>query len=258
MLAFFSAHLSLIVLRIKKPDLKRPFRAPFNIRWGRYSIPLTALIGALATMSVWFLVVITKPEGRYLGFAWMAFGLIMYYQIRKRRRLQPMGHVVIEEVEIPGYQPMHVKKILVPTRGGTQTETVQMACEIAKLHNAEITALHVIEIPASLPLDIGIPHRLALAEAVLKRAEAIAGEIGVTLNLKILRSRSLPETIVDVADKGKYDLIVLGALISSKERRKSGMGPIPVQVLRKATCRVWVCMGEGKLATQGNTLLGAT
>ncbi|MBI3236899.1 MAG: amino acid permease, partial [Chlamydiales bacterium] len=32
MIAFTSAHLSLIVLRIKKPHLKRPFKIPFNIR----------------------------------------------------------------------------------------------------------------------------------------------------------------------------------------------------------------------------------
>ncbi len=136
MLAFFSAHISLILLRIKKPELKRPFRAPLNIRFGRHSIPLTAIIGAFATFGVWCLVVITKPQGRYLGFAWMTFGLLMYYRIRKRGKLKATGHVLIEEVSVPGYSPMKVKKILVPTRGGIQTDTVQMACELAKIHKA--------------------------------------------------------------------------------------------------------------------------
>ncbi len=244
MLAFFFAHVSLIAMRIKKPHLKRPFRVPLNIRFGKHSLPLPAIIGAFSTMCVWFLIVVTKPEGRYLGFAWMTFGLIMYYRIRKNRKLNPTGHVAIEEIEIPGYQPMDVHKILVPTRGGMQTETVQMACEIAKMHRAEVTALQVIEIPATIPLDVPIPHRMVLAEAVLKRAQAIATEVGVPIDLEIVRSRSIPETILEIAARGKYDLIVLGSLKSIHDPKGKGIGSIAEKILRKAPCRVWVCASE--------------
>jgi APA family basic amino acid/polyamine antiporter len=244
MLAFLSAHLSLICLRIKKPEMKRPFRAPLNIPFGRYSIPLTAIIGALATFSVWCLVIITKPQGRYLGFAWMIFGLIMYFSYRKRSKLKAMGHVAIEQIKVPGYEPLEVKKILVPTRGGMQTETVQMACEIAKLHGASVTALQVIEIPATLPLDIRIPHRMVLAEAILKRAEAIAREIGVEIDLSVVRSRSLPDTILEIAEKGKFDLLVLGSLKTSQEPKTKKMGTATDKILRKAPCRVWICASD--------------
>ncbi len=255
MLAFLSAHLSLIVMRIKKPGLKRPFRAPLNIPFGKYSIPLTAIVGAIATFSVWCLVVITKPDGRYLGFAWMTFGVLMYLHYRKKRKLKPFGHVAIEEVEVPGYEAMKVKKILVPTRGGMQTETVQMACEIGKLHNAKVTALQVLEIPASLPLDISVPHRMVLAEAVLKRAEAIAGEIGVEIELEIVRSRSVSETILDVAAKGKFDLIVLGAIKSIRDPKTKGMGPVAEKIMRKAPCRVWICASDTDGLRSPKTLL---
>jgi APA family basic amino acid/polyamine antiporter len=244
MLAFLSAHLSLIRLRIKKPNLKRPFRAPLNIPFGKFSIPLTAIIGAISTFSVWWLIVITKPQGRYLGFAWMTVGLIMYFSYRKTRKMKVAGRVLIEQIEVPGYQPMKVAKILVPTRGGLQTDTVQMACEIAKLHKAQITALQVIEIPSSLPLDIGIPHRLAIAEAILKRAEAIASEIGIDIELKLVRSRSLHETILQVAKKGKYDLLVLGSLKSIHDPKTKGMSNVMDKILRRSPCRVWVCASE--------------
>lgn len=244
MLAFFSAHLSLIVLRIKRPDMKRPFKAPLNIPFKHTSIPLTAVIGALATLSVWCLVVITKPEGRYLGMVWMTVGLVMYFRYRKSRRLKATGQIEIERIEIPNFKPMGVKKILVPTRGGTQTETVQMACEIAKLHKAKVTALQVIEIPASFPLDVSTPHRTALAEAVLKRAEAIARELGVEMELSIVRSRSTSDTILEVAAKGHYDLLVLGALKPSKDSKFKGMGPLADKIIRKAPCRVWICASE--------------
>lgn len=244
MLAFFSAHMALIVLRIKRPTMKRPFKVPFNIPIGNCRIPIPAILGALATLGVWLLVVITKPDGRYLGIVWMALGLFMYYRIRKGSKLKATGHVAIEEIEVPGYEPMKIKRILVPTRGGMQTETVQMACEIAKMHKAELTALQVIEIPASIPLDVPIPRRMILAEAVLKSAMAIAREIEVPMELEIVRSRSIAETILEIAEKGKYDLIVLGSLKSIRDPKTKGMGPLTEKILRKATCRVWVCASD--------------
>ncbi len=241
MLAFTSAHLSLLVLRVKKPHLKRPFRVPFNITVRGHSLPITAIIGCLATMSVWVLVVATKREGRYLGFAWMALGMGMYFYYRHIKKLEPMGHVSIEQIKIPGYKAMDVQRILVPTRGGKETETVQMACEIAKVHNAQVTAVQVIEIAASLPLDVSIPHRMAAAEVVLKRAEAIAQDLNVDIDFEIVRSRSIPDTILELARKGKYDLVVLGASKESRGPRDKGLGPIADRILKEAKCRVWVC-----------------
>ncbi len=244
MIAFFSAHLSLIALRIKKPHLKRPFKIPFNLRLKGYEIPVTAIMGAFATFSVWVLVVLTKPEGRYLGIAWMGLGLIMYFRYRKGKNIQPMGSVTIQQVSIPGYQPMDVKHILVPTRGGTYTESVQTACEIARIHKAKVTALHILEIPLTLPLDIAIPHRMAMGEAILRRADAIAREFNVEINMKIVRSRSVVDTIVSEVKKGRFDLLVIGAWDPKIGGRERKVGSVVEKILRKAPCRVWVCLGK--------------
>lgn len=235
-IAFFFAHLSLIALRIKRPNMHRPFKAPFNISFGKFSLPLTAIVGAIATFGVWWLVVLTKPQGRYLGIVWMGFGILMYLYYRKKRRLTSTGHVAIEEVNVPGFQAMKIKKILLPTRGSGQGDTIQMACEIAKFHKATIMAVHVIELPTSIPLDISAPHRIAQAEEALKRASAIAGEFNVDMELSIIRSRSLADTIVELAEKNKYDLIVLGS-----DKKIKGMGAFTDHILRHAPCRVWVC-----------------
>ena len=47
MIAFTAAHLSVIVLRRKEPDLPRPFRPPFNVTIGKTSVPLTAVFGGI-------------------------------------------------------------------------------------------------------------------------------------------------------------------------------------------------------------------
>ena len=83
MLAFTFAHASVIALRIKQPDLPRPFKIPFNVRIKGKDIPITAVIGGMATMGTWFVVVITHPIGRTVGFGWMIAGLVLYYIYRR-------------------------------------------------------------------------------------------------------------------------------------------------------------------------------
>jgi APA family basic amino acid/polyamine antiporter len=238
MLAFLSAHLSLIVMRIKKPHLKRPFKAPFNISIKGISIPLPALIGALATLSVWVLVVIEKPYGRYLGISWMLLGVCIYLYCRRKSQLKPTGRVVLQPIEVPNFHPLQIKKILVPTRGGMKMETMQMACELAKLHGAQVTALQVIEISPALPLDVDLPHRISSAELVLKRAEAIAREFGVAIHLDLIRSRSVLDTILEKANRGHCDLLILGKAGGTHHNKR--LNSLVDEVAKKATCRVMV------------------
>lgn len=241
MIAFFFAHLSVIMLRIKKPTLHRPFRIPFNIRIGKHSIPLTAVIGCLATMCVWTLVVITKPAGRYIGFAWMIFGVCMYLYYRKKYKLTSTGQLEIERIHIPNYKPLKIESILVPILGRTQTETLQAACELAQLHNAKITAIHVIEVPASMPLDAALVERSAIAEAVLKRAEAVAREFNLPMELRVIRARYTDKAILETLHEEKHDLLVIG---SAREKGEHGLGLMVDKILQSAPCRVWVCSGQ--------------
>jgi APA family basic amino acid/polyamine antiporter len=85
-LAYTAAHASIIALRIKEPDLPRPFKIPWNIRIRGRQIPVTAVIGGLATFLTWFIVVYTHEIGRVVGFAWLALGLIIYILYRRYRK----------------------------------------------------------------------------------------------------------------------------------------------------------------------------
>lgn len=237
MLAFFFAHLSLIALRIKQPKLKRPFRAPLNIPLTKeISIPLTAILGALSTLGVWILVVITKPEGRIVGFSWMALGILMYLLYRRKKKMGPTAKVSIEKIKVPGFQPVSIEHILVPTKGGAETETVQMACEMAKVHKAKVTAIHLLTVPYSLPLDTPMPYREKLSESILQRAEAIAHEFGVEIETKSIRAREIDEAILQYLVTHKIDLLMLG----SQKEPHGGIGVIAERILRKAPCRVFI------------------
>lgn len=238
MLAFSMAHLSLIGLRIREPSLARPFKLKGNIMIGRYEIPITAVLGLLATSTVWFIVVIAHPHGRKLGFLWMILGMALYLSYRWKTKMPMLETVEVEKISVPEFKKIMLKKILVPTLGGQFTENVQIASQIAKDNGAELIALYVIEMPAPLPLDTFLPDRLEKADMALHRAAAIAREYGLNSQTQLIQSREAGSAITDLAKEKNCDLIVLGV---GTRKTQAGFGGTVDYVLKHSPCRVWVC-----------------
>lgn len=238
MLAFFSSHISLIMHRIRFPDVERPFKIPGNIPIGKgRSIPITAVIGAVVTFSVWVLIVITKPDGRYLGLAWVGLGMIMYFRHRKQYNIPAMGSIEIEKIQVDDFKDVKIKKILLPTRGHLATDTIVIGCNLAKIYDAELTIIHVVEVSYMLPINTPLLQRETYSEAVLKRAQAIGIEKKVKMEVRMVRSRSVVKTVTDIIDKEGFDLLVLGS------RKAHSLGPVTEKILHSAKCRVWICRG---------------
>lgn len=86
MLAFSAAHASLLALRVKEPQLKRPFKL-WSIRLRGVEIPPTAILGLLGTFAVWLIVLATHEWGRNVGFLWLGTGLLAYVLYRRRAGL---------------------------------------------------------------------------------------------------------------------------------------------------------------------------
>jgi len=85
LLSFAFAHAAIIALRIKSPDLARPFKVGWNVKFRNREIPVTAILGLFGTVFVWLVVMYAQPIGRWVGLSWMAIGLIVYiiYKISK-------------------------------------------------------------------------------------------------------------------------------------------------------------------------------
>lgn len=87
LLAFSLAHASILRLRIRHPELSRPFKLRLNIKIKGYELPVTAILGLVFSSAIWLTIVTTQPYARWVGFGWMALGLITYFIFRHRKKL---------------------------------------------------------------------------------------------------------------------------------------------------------------------------
>src|SRR5919197_844898 len=112
LLAFTSAQLAVIRLRMTRPDLRRPFRVPFEWR----GMPVPSVVGALATAAVFVDAMITHRGARYGGPVWLLIGLAVYLMVRRER-----GAGLLETVQSSDEQVLpeaEFSRILVPMKLG--------------------------------------------------------------------------------------------------------------------------------------------
>jgi len=105
--AFCSAHLSVMRLRFVEPDLYRPYRMPFNIKFGRDSIPVLSLVGALAIGTVFTQLFFQNiSNSTWIFLAWMSLGVLSWVLYRKYRK-EPLW----EPLEVPAPQDREVEHV---------------------------------------------------------------------------------------------------------------------------------------------------
>jgi APA family basic amino acid/polyamine antiporter len=90
LLAFMFAHASIISLRIRRPEMPRPFKLVWNIHIRGREIPISAIIGFLSTFLIWIVILITEPYSRWVGLGWMAVGMVIYYFYQRHRKQSAM------------------------------------------------------------------------------------------------------------------------------------------------------------------------
>jgi nucleotide-binding universal stress UspA family protein len=135
---------------------------------------------------------------------------------------------------------MHVKSILVTARMLGNTEAIQTACQLAKTYGAKLTAVYIIEIPLALPMHAQMGRREEIGEAALKRAEAVAREYQLTIDLELVRARTTEGALLDLISNGEFDLVVVGAR-KEEVREKDPFALEIEKLLVSAPCRVLFC-----------------
>ncbi len=132
------------------------------------------------------------------------------------------------------------RRILVPIGGNPESEkAMDVACRMAKARSGVITAVAVVEVPPLLPLDAHMLDEEARAHQLLERASAITDSYGVGVSTRRVRARDAAAAILEQAELGRCEMIVLGAPRKQPTRRGTSVfGTTVEHVLKRASCRV--------------------
>jgi Amino acid permease len=84
--AFCAAHLAVMRLRFIEPSLHRPYRMPWNIKFGRDSIPVLSVVGALFIGTVFTQLMFQNISNTtFIFMGWLALGVLTFVAYRRYR-----------------------------------------------------------------------------------------------------------------------------------------------------------------------------
>ncbi len=132
-----------------------------------------------------------------------------------------------------------VQKVLVPITDSFPSErAIGLGCRLGQEQGAEMILLNVIIVPFTMALDTPLPAYESKAEHILQLGAGIAQKYGYSVRKRIIRHRSVPDGILQVAREEGVDAIIMG--VGLKTRAAIPWGRTSLEIMRRATCEVIV------------------
>jgi basic amino acid/polyamine antiporter, APA family len=210
MLSFTVAHISVLRLRQRYPDVKRGWKPPFNFRFRGIELPLTAVLGGVGTFSAWIVVMALNLRTLVVGAGWMLLGLAIYYFYRERCDLPLAKTVKVVTPEPLGVEEVEYQSVLVDFEDDEpfSEEAVATAARLAGRRRRGIHVLAIVTVPTHLPLDAPLEQQESEAQSKIEQAKLIGG-MRVTGSLQRVRPGQAGQAIVEEARAIKAAAIVM-------------------------------------------------
>lgn len=133
------------------------------------------------------------------------------------------------------------KKAVLGLNGGPTDElVVHLGCQLAKVANAELIAVHVIEVDWSHELSAELPAENEAASEVLDIAEGIAEKYKVKLTSDLLQAREVAAALVDEAVEVGAEAIIVGLPYRQRFGGDFALGDAIPYIFQNAPCQVIV------------------
>jgi APA family basic amino acid/polyamine antiporter len=250
MLSFTTAHVAVVALRYRQPDLERPYKVPWNVRFRGGELPLGAVIGGIGTFAAWLSVVALHVEARTVGVAWMVVGMVGYFVYRRSQGLSPTEKYRLPRAAAPaGFRELAYRSAIVPVFGHDVSGRAMHAASKLVDANASIDAIVFLEVPPQLSLDAGLEREEDMARELLEAARLRARDEKLKIRTAVVRTRSVGAGIVEEAKRRNAEVIYL----DFAGVKKAGLGAVATYVLEKRPCRVVIeTMGGGAPAYASN------
>jgi len=150
----------------------------------------------------------------------------------------PLGGIV---PAVPDAHTPPFKRAVLALNGGSSDELIlRLTTAMAKGTEAELIAVHVVEVDWTLPIDADIAGNSEEAQRVLDGAESAAEQARVHLEPIPLQARDVGAAIVDEASERGADLLVAGLPYRTRFGGDFAIGRTVPYVLKNAPCAVWI------------------
>lgn len=197
LLLFIQVLVVLIVLRKKRPDLRRGFKVPF--------VPYVPVIGIILQLGLAGVLFFYSPMAWLSAGVWIALGLVVFYTYARRRdRAYEQLVAVREAAERRKYRILAC--VGSPQRAGIILEA---ATAVAQRYEGELIALSVVEVPGRQMLQQGVERALKTRDSLERAVDALRKD-GVPARTLVKVSHRISYGIIETALEEQCNLIVMG------------------------------------------------
>jgi basic amino acid/polyamine antiporter, APA family len=237
MLSFTIAHVALIKLRTKFPDLERPYTVPGKATVRGRNIPLFAVFGAFGTGTAFIVVTVLNLRTAIAGAVWLTVGVGSYVVYRRRQGLSLTDTTkVVTPKPIVDHETEYESILVAFEDGQYSSDAVATAVKLAARRRRGIHILATISVPASAPIDAPLPEQEARAQAAIDSARVLGGR-RVTGHWEKVRPGAAGRRIVDEARDIQARAIVI-PLFPARRAGAPIFGRTHETVLEERPCRV--------------------
>ncbi len=201
---------------------------------GGFKVPLVPLLPLLGIVSQGFLALFLfrlSPLAWYTTLLWIAGGVLFYavYASRTEAMEEPLVILHEEIVAVKQYS------VLLPVANEEQARLLSIVgAAVAREHDGEVLALHVVRVPVQLALADG-RHLMRQAKPIMETVIAQSKSMDVPVHTMIRVGRSIARAIIDTARRRNSNLILLG-WPGYTESRDRAFGSVIDLVSRNPPC----------------------
>jgi APA family basic amino acid/polyamine antiporter len=176
MLSFTIAHLAVIRLRVRKPDVERPYRGPGNLRIAGRDLPLFAVVGGLGTGLAFLVVTLLHLDVAMAGVGWLMLGCVIYPLYRRH---QGLDLTTTTKVAVPkpviDHEAEYQSVLVAIADTGYSRSAMATAIKVAARRKRGIHVVVPITVPASAPIGAEMPEQELAAQAIIEQAKLQGG-----------------------------------------------------------------------------------
>ncbi len=201
LILFILVNFVLILLRYRRPDLKRSFRMPL--------VPYLPLIAIIVQIIIGYYLLTELEHGSFVVAVtaiWILFGSLVYFAYSEKERahrLEEVSKTVYEEkplVEAPF-------KILVPVANPAIAAKLRNFAEIiARSKGGQVVFLSVLTLPAQTPFSAATKY----IEKSKKFIQEVMNGVSVPAGGIVKIGRRASEAILNAIEEEKPDLVIMG------------------------------------------------